>query len=417
MNFKNLIYKTQRETRKKNVLIKTIVFYINYFLQHQKHHKKAEFLAKKLIKLNSSIGYFYLAELNFIYGRFDESLKNINIFLDKSTFNPDGIYLKVKVLVELNKRDIAWEILENLLEKSSRLKTWLFLSNYVNSEEYFKKYIAIHEKFKDKFKKHQDKLDDYLIVASKRSGNYDLAKNVLQNKILQNSNRDFTKKIKDNKFFTQKDAKIALEDMKKIFDKHNLKFFLVSGTFLGCVRENKILGHDKDIDIGVFDEYSYEYLKQIIQSSGCFILHEPLSDKILKAKHLNGILIDVFIHYKDDDFIYHEGVKTRWFNKYFDLIEYDFLGNKYLGPKNYDMYLSENYGQWQIPKKDFDYVLDTPNMEVINNDEYVLHLYNLLLKPYVINNRKRILKALEDIGEIDFLSQLKITTQKDLDEK
>ena len=37
---------------------------------------------------------------------------------------------------------------------------------------------------KDKFKKHQDKLDDYLIVASKRSGNYDLAKNVLQNKIL-----------------------------------------------------------------------------------------------------------------------------------------------------------------------------------------------------------------------------------------
>src|SRR5262249_38317701 len=48
-----------------------------------------------------------------------------------------------------------------------------------------------------------------------------------------------------------KDGSLALSQLKEELDKLGVEFFLVSGTFLGCEREGSLLGHDKDIDVGV----------------------------------------------------------------------------------------------------------------------------------------------------------------------
>ena len=49
----------------------------------------------------------------------------------------------------------------------------------------------------------------------------------------------------------QSKFKKTLEDMKKILDSNNVKFFLYCGTALGAHREKKFIEHDHDIDIGV----------------------------------------------------------------------------------------------------------------------------------------------------------------------
>ena len=61
------------------------------------------------------------------------------------------------------------------------------------------------------------------------------------------------KQIESFYFLNEKQSKFkkTLEDMKKILDSNNVKFFLYCGTALGAHREKKFIEHDHDIDIGV----------------------------------------------------------------------------------------------------------------------------------------------------------------------
>jgi hypothetical protein len=45
------------------------------------------------------------------------------------------------------------------------------------------------------------------------------------------------------------------------------------------------------------------------------------------------------------------GTKLRWNNTPFNLIPYDFMGESFLIPEDYDLYLTENYGSWMLEKR------------------------------------------------------------------
>lgn len=390
-----------RETKDKDFLTKSISFYIAKYLNKYNKHRQARYLAHRLIKNNQVLGYFYLSQLYFLYGRFEKAYFNINQYLEKE-FNIDAIYLKSSILKELNKRDEAFKLLKDSLSKSKRLKTWLLMANLVDCKEKFHILYDLYNKAIEKNKSLENKfaVKKYIITAAARAKEHDIAISLQKQESERFTKNYFEKKQKKHlfKFSSFKNnASQALEDIAEVFKKANIEMFLVSGTFLGCIREGRILGHDKDVDVGIWNEYSQKYITKLIQKSGKFYIHEPLSDKIVKARHLNGVLVDVFFHYEENNLIYHEGVKSRWANKPFDLIEYKFTGKKYLGPKNYDLYLKENYGNWKTPKKEFDYVLDTPNVEIINYKEFLLHLYKILQKEYGQKNKDKIYKKIEEI--------------------
>ncbi|MCV4809740.1 hypothetical protein OFB93_32225, partial [Escherichia coli] len=77
----------------------------------------------------------------------------------------------------------------------------------------------------------------------------------------------------------------------------------------------------------------------------------------------------------DHDSYWHAGSKLRWNNTPFNLISYGFLGNVFLIPENYDLYLTENYGNWMQEKMKFDSAFDTPNHEIVNMYELKIHAY------------------------------------------
>lgn len=159
-----------------------------------------------------------------------------------------------------------------------------------------------------------------------------------------------------------------------MLDQKQIPFFLISGTLLGCIREGKLLGHDKDIDVGVWDEYSYEELANYLATSGYFYVVPTRTKHLVMLRHVNGIAIDVFIHYREPNDYWHAGVKIKWHNSPFNLVYKDFLGQQYLIPENYDLYLTENYGDWRTPKTKFDSAFDAPNMEVINEAEMQIYV-------------------------------------------
>ena len=54
-----------------------------------------------------------------------------------------------------------------------------------------------------------------------------------------------------------------LEQIKQVFDKFNVRFFVVYGALLGMYRDGKLIEHDDDIDLAVIDPIDFETRKKI----------------------------------------------------------------------------------------------------------------------------------------------------------
>ncbi len=171
--------------------------------------------------------------------------------------------------------------------------------------------------------------------------------------------------------------------------------FLVSGTLLGCIRENRLLGHDKDIDLGVTEQVSPDQIREVFNCSPRFIVRETVAEHTVYVEHANGTALDVFVHRQRDGRIWHEGSKARWWNTPFDLESRSFLGTTFLVPRDCDRYLVENYGCWQRPQKDFETFVDTPNMEVAHPDQLALYFLNRL-KSYARSGKRELFARVQD---------------------
>jgi hypothetical protein len=200
------------------------------------------------------------------------------------------------------------------------------------------------------------------------------------------------------------EAKACLADLKAHFAHGNIPFFLISGIFLGAVREQAIIGHDKDIDVGVDETVSVESIKKLFRHSKTFVIREIPSKRSVYLMHCSGVKVDVFIHYLENDRYWHEGPKVRWWNTPFELSSIDFLGDTYLAPNNKELYLVENYGDWRTPVSDFETFVDTPNMEITNRDHMIWYYFSRLTD-YYLQGRKpqfeRVWRALCSCYHVD----------------
>lgn len=200
------------------------------------------------------------------------------------------------------------------------------------------------------------------------------------------------------------EAAVALRDLKDDLGRHGIEFFLISGTLLGCVREGTVLGHDKDIDVGVDERYSIDEIRHALSASKRFQDKGVASENGVYVRHLNGVDIDVFRHFMSDGKYVHQGVKVSWWNSPITLKEAEFLGGTYLIPVDHDTYLRENYGEWKTPVKEFETMVDTPNMVVNEQDHLIWYFITRLADYYSLGKLpqfKRVYAALDSMWSID----------------
>lgn len=198
------------------------------------------------------------------------------------------------------------------------------------------------------------------------------------------NNRPAVRGQKPSKFSSTA-ATVALHDFDQLAHRIGLKWYVISGTFLGIVREGGWLAHDYDIDVGVHAEHldlnglraaiaadprmtlrKEDWQTRIVEDPG----RPPRLEKLpalVKIVHRTGINIDVFIHHLEDGKRWHGSNIHRWDNADFPLRQYELAGLQVEGPADPDAYLTENYGDWRTPVTDFNSSTGTPNLVAVNN--------------------------------------------------
>ncbi|TXE83640.1 hypothetical protein FPD46_01825 [Campylobacter peloridis] len=397
MTFKTSLQKALRDSKGLFFTQKILAFYIVLLIQKKTNHIRLLTFFKIGIFLRQNIVYYYQAEFCFYHSEYSKALEHIDYFLKFYPKHIEAKYLKAQILFLYDKKQEAWEILTDCLNQTRRLKTWLFLSKMIENQNDVSKLENLYLKHKQGYSQEEQTLiNRYLIIAFKKNHDYIRAKEYIKKSILQCPIEAVNKKNK----MVEQDAINALKDIKKVFDSIKVKFFLVSGTFLGCIREGGFIGHDYDIDIGIWSEDYNDKVKNKILEYGVFMQYDLNWLGGLKLKHINGVKIDVFLHFKEDDKIYHQGDVAKWHNTTLQLQKYNFIGDEYYGFMDFNKYLSENYGNWKVKKVDFDNILDTPNANIANREMFIVYLYQLLISQYAKNNKSKILNLLKQYENI-----------------
>ena len=178
-----------------------------------------------------------------------------------------------------------------------------------------------------------------------------------------------------------KDARDALIDIDYFFSSFNCSWFAISGTFLGVVREMQFLKHDLDVDIGIiadptrfgtfiekikrstkFEVSRIEYQREYLDNKSSII--RPV---FVRVVHANGINIDFFWHFESNGKIYHGTSYLLWENSMFDLTSYEIYGLRINGPSDWNLYLTETYGNWKKEKKDYNFHRDMNSLSGARN--------------------------------------------------
>jgi hypothetical protein len=342
-------------------------------------------------------------------GEEDEALKSLSrlIMLETDPVRLEKVYYrKADYLIETGERKRATQLLEGMRAAKADM-TWLRHLRYAieptDSFDFYEKYIF--KNLLDPTQQNDLKTLNHYSAVLRDLGEQELMFAASRARFIRAVRGHLFKKTpKKVKKDWLEDAKVALADLKEDLDAAGIKFFLVSGTLLGCVREGGILGHDKDIDVGVDESVDAATIRNALRQSGRFIIRKIDIDEGVYVKHQNGVMIDVFRHFMKDGQYIHQGVKVYWWNTPFNLVEHDFLDSKYLIPENYDLYLQENYGDWRTPAPEFETFVDTPNMVITDHDQMIWYYYTKLTDYYLegkIPQFKRVFYALENMQKLD----------------
>ena len=182
--------------------------------------------------------------------------------------------------------------------------------------------------------------------------------------------------------FDLDDARSALADLASALPVPQWKWYVISGTFLGLVRERGFLAHDYDIDVGItYDAERMPVMIAALEADPRFVVKKVDDAQsvvraqdgrygveralaLVKLIHTNGINVDVFVHHVSGEMMWHGSSLHQWENTAFDLAAYTLGGVDVLGPADADRYLTENYGDWRTPVTDFNCTTGTPNLVI-----------------------------------------------------
>lgn len=187
----------------------------------------------------------------------------------------------------------------------------------------------------------------------------------------------------------------ALNAIADLLEANGVPFFLGDGTLLGFVRDGDFIAHDKDIDLGLFDDIDRARILAMLERSPEFWLDayrdDGDADLMITTRYRDQVAIDLFFYKsRGNDMLHGMGQRDAallWRQSGFTLRPARFLGRRFDIPTPPERYLEELYGpQWHIVDKDYCSYLTG---ELIGGLPLYARLQGLLALQNAIGNKRR----------------------------
>lgn len=172
-----------------------------------------------------------------------------------------------------------------------------------------------------------------------------------------------------------------LRDVANILEKHEIPYWLDSGTLLGMIREKNHLSWHNNVDIAIKGEdlnrllslwkaFAPKYrFKKFKNASG----REWIEGNVTRVRIIRSweklsetdFKIIVVIKFKvDDKYRWIDNRSCKWVNSHFfdRLDEINIEGRKYPIPSDVENYLQQRYGDWKIPQRYWFSRIDDPSI-------------------------------------------------------
>jgi hypothetical protein len=196
------------------------------------------------------------------------------------------------------------------------------------------------------------------------------------------------------------DSKFGIETLTLARDAlatFNVRHFLIDGTLLGLVREGRFLDKDdEDIDIGVLAEdftiYSFGLFRALMRRKGFSLEHFDgvWGTYFVTVWFRDNLELDVFFYFRrGNQRIAYELDSSHIRGYYYpawlieNLSPVDFYGKSFMAPKHKEAVLAHQYGDWTIPRPDWDSKTSSHNIDLTRRTRWNLlqsRLSNALLR-------------------------------------
>lgn len=168
----------------------------------------------------------------------------------------------------------------------------------------------------------------------------------------------------------------SIEDFHNACNQVGVDCWVSNGSLLGLIREKDKIAWDGDIDFGVFYEKLKPELFSKLKEIG-FVTKRCLGlvdDGLELTFQRDGTNIDLFVHYHSNSkFTYSSYSEFSLFSArqityqlpeaVLDEFQYITIeGYRFFVPRNWEKYLSILYGDWKVPKPEWDYSTDPHNL-------------------------------------------------------
>lgn len=313
----------------------------------------------------------------------------------------------------LNRWHSFFESLSKLLQVFSQESTYYLHQNYI----YFLSRAQCHQNAYDLVKKYRNENPRLYAFVQMRKA---LSEKKISRAIDFADKLIFMKEpshdvIKDPSPFDRNVAEKALCDVNSLLRGAGIDAFIISGTLLGCIRDGRIFEHDKDFDLGIIGWEEQFKVAQVLLSSPIF----SFSARELKGHELfllpvvhvpSGYSFDIFF-FHDDGHKFKHAIQSRLgytiqykFSK-FELSERAFLGQNFLIPSDYELFLDENYGKgWRVPDPNYFVKLESPALVNRTGENFAYSIRHEMLD--MLGKRSS-----PDKGKI-FVEKIKIYAQR-----
>jgi hypothetical protein len=182
-----------------------------------------------------------------------------------------------------------------------------------------------------------------------------------------------------------------LKEVKRIFDEQGIVFWLGSGTCLGCIRENRFIPWDDEMDtasvIGMhgLDEETVYRIANVFKGNGFYPRISDSARYIGIALVKDGIRTDWTCHrIFNGSAIEFPGVKLP-LHLFTHPMEIEFIGHKFLLPNPPEEYLRLKYGpEWRTPKGpgfEADVVMNIGDSDNLSRGRKILRALSLDMFP------------------------------------